>query len=644
MRLNKGTPVWVRAGCIWSALTIFLAMPPASTAAGSSRAIVAWGANGSGQCSVTPPNEDFVAVSGGSEHSLGLRSDGSISAWGDNTFGQCDVPSPNEGFVAVACGNWHSLALRVDGSIVAWGWNQHGQCNVPEPNANFISVAAGGWHSLGLRAGGTVAAWGWNNHGQCDVPAPNNGFIAIEGGADHSVALKENGSIVAWGDNAYGQCSVPSPNVGYIAITAGAEHCLGLKGDGSIVAWGRNDVGQCATPVPNTGFVAIAGGANHSIALRARGSVAVWGANQAGQSQTPVPNRGFCAVGAGALHTLGVQATHAFIAYETVPFAVRQVNLDSEEFVAAFRSRSWHPGGAGRYLAFDGRGDLWVTDNIPQAIQRMDGQGVAIETFPVDSPHNVGDIEYHPGKNRLFLITRPGPSGSLNRLVEIDPNNPAQQLTRLTWGNEFEACYISIDPSGNLAITSWTGGNAVRVYDANTFALLGAAPRPPGGGNLTGIAFLGDYFYVACNTYPTARIHKYRRSDNAYVGPVGPVFAYAIAGLEPASKQSLWMAHNFLVEEIDVGTGAILRALPDGGITSGGGHDIELGSYIPLRGDTNCSAIVDFDDIDPFVLALSGEDAYLAAYPDCDWLLADCNGDGTVDFDDIDSFVARLGL
>ncbi len=59
-------------------------------------------------------------------------------------------------------------------------------------------------------------------------------------------------------------------------------------------------------------------------------------------------------------------------------------------------------------------------------------------------------------------------------------------------------------------------------------------------------------------------------------------------------------------------------------------------------GDLNCDGAVDFDDISPFVTALSGESAYNAAYPDCEWLNADCNQDGTVDFDDISAFVALL--
>jgi len=68
----------------------------------------------------------------------------------------------------------------------------------------------------------------------------------------------------------------------------------------------------------------------------------------------------------------------------------------------------------------------------------------------------------------------------------------------------------------------------------------------------------------------------------------------------------------------------------------------EMGSCV-LTGDLDCDGDVDFDDINPFVLALSGEAAYYAAYPDCNWLNADCDTDGDVDFDDINPFVALLG-
>ena len=76
--------------------------------------------------------------------------------------------------------------------------------------------------------------------------------------------------------------------------------------------------------------------------------------------------------------------------------------------------------------------------------------------------------------------------------------------------------------------------------------------------------------------------------------------------------------------------------------------DIEIwgrapGQPIIPRGDTNCDGVINFDDIDGFVVALNGEAAYDAAYPECIWLSADCNNDGTVNFNDIEAFVTLIG-
>jgi hypothetical protein len=59
-------------------------------------------------------------------------------------------------------------------------------------------------------------------------------------------------------------------------------------------------------------------------------------------------------------------------------------------------------------------------------------------------------------------------------------------------------------------------------------------------------------------------------------------------------------------------------------------------------GDLDCNGIIEFDDINPFVLAISSPEAYQASYPNCRLLNGDCNGDGLVDFDDINPFVVLL--
>jgi hypothetical protein len=60
------------------------------------------------------------------------------------------------------------------------------------------------------------------------------------------------------------------------------------------------------------------------------------------------------------------------------------------------------------------------------------------------------------------------------------------------------------------------------------------------------------------------------------------------------------------------------------------------------NGDLNCDGLVNFDDINPFVLALSDPAGYPHAYPNCNIMYADCDNNGVVNFDDINPFVAIL--
>ncbi len=59
-------------------------------------------------------------------------------------------------------------------------------------------------------------------------------------------------------------------------------------------------------------------------------------------------------------------------------------------------------------------------------------------------------------------------------------------------------------------------------------------------------------------------------------------------------------------------------------------------------GDLNCDGLVNFTDINPFVLALTDPAGYGQAYPNCYIDRGDLNGDGRVDFNDINPFVERL--
>lgn len=100
------------------------------------------------------------------------------------------------GVVAVAGGRNHSLALRSDGTVVMWG--RDGQVSTPSGLTAVTAIAAGNDHSLARLADGTVVAWmatetagpnGLEESHQAVVPSDLTGVVAIAGGARHSLAV-----------------------------------------------------------------------------------------------------------------------------------------------------------------------------------------------------------------------------------------------------------------------------------------------------------------------------------------------------------------------------------------------------------------------------------------------------------------------
>jgi hypothetical protein len=77
-------------------------------------------------------------------------------------------------------------------------------------------------------------------------------------------------------------------------------------------------------------------------------------------------------------------------------------------------------------------------------------------------------------------------------------------------------------------------------------------------------------------------------------------------------------------------------------ITGNGGDIYTYALPIVVADDLNCDGLINFDDINPFLLALNNPAGYAAAYPFCNILNGDLNGDGVVNPDDIDLFVEVL--
>jgi alpha-tubulin suppressor-like RCC1 family protein len=395
--LTLGLAVAAGPGAVASALV----KPPCCRVPTHSAA-VGWGNNFVGELGngvnfqVASPNwtavtgltSGVVQVSGGSEASLALTSDGQVWAWGATNLGTgasglSDVPVlvPGlAGITQVAAGLNMDLALRSDGTVWAWGDNASGDLgdgsSAPSYTPVQVSgltgvtkiVSAGGW-SLALRSDGTVWSWGYNAAGQLgdgtaddsDVPVKVTGLshvTQIAAGGQDSMAVATNGlttqsTVYAWGGNGEGQLGdgtfrerpVPVPiggiNVpGVLGIAVGGDFAMVLGTDGTLWTWGENNYGQLgngSTLIGNvtqprevrgleSGIVQIAAGGLFALARQSDGSVWAWGQNGAGELGNGTTS-GIQGANPVPVQVTGLASVTQISAGQTFGLAIHQVQL-----------------------------------------------------------------------------------------------------------------------------------------------------------------------------------------------------------------------------------------------------------------------------------------------------------------------------
>ena len=132
----------------------------------------------------------------------------SAVGWGDNSLGATTPPADLAGLVAISGGYEFSLALKSNGSVVGWGYNDDGEAPPSGGPSGLVAISAGGYHSLGLQSDGTVVGWGANWYGQAAPPAGASNAVGVAAGYLHSVALKSDGTVVSWGYDSDGETNV----------------------------------------------------------------------------------------------------------------------------------------------------------------------------------------------------------------------------------------------------------------------------------------------------------------------------------------------------------------------------------------------------------------------------------------------------
>jgi alpha-tubulin suppressor-like RCC1 family protein len=260
-------------------------------------------------------SQTITKVSGGANHTLILKSDGTVWSFGRNNLGQLgdntttnssnpiQVHGPGNvgfltGIVDIAGGMSHSMALKNDGTVWCWGGNADGQIgdgtntqrNTPVQvkglgNTGFLSgvtaVSTSKRVSMALLSDSTIAVWGVNYAGQLadgGTTARNypervkgagfvgylTGVTKIRGNCCSCQALRNDGTVWMWGESQYGQLGRGFTS-GTPANPPAPVCAVGGCGNGNL-----------------TNIVEIGGGSYHMFAVNSSGELFAWGLGATG--------------------------------------------------------------------------------------------------------------------------------------------------------------------------------------------------------------------------------------------------------------------------------------------------------------------------------------------------------------------------
>jgi len=235
-----------------------------------------------------------VSIWGGAREVITLKSDGTVWTWGYNASGQLGIGTivdssiPVEvlgpggsghlsGIVAVMGGEQHNIALKSDGTVWTWGLNQEeqlGDGNTTNSSTpvqvsgltSIVKLGSRGYHSVAVKSDGTVWTWGSARYGALGngVDDSNNDYlvpievagvtnpIMVTSGYMFSIALMQDHTLMAWGNNAEGEIGdgtttnrltpVPVPGINQVVwVSAGWTHVVAIRADGTVWTWGANN-------------------------------------------------------------------------------------------------------------------------------------------------------------------------------------------------------------------------------------------------------------------------------------------------------------------------------------------------------------------------------------------------------------------
>ena len=217
-------------------------------------------------------------------HGLILASDGSLWTWGADFLGWPVLGLGNgihrttrlrrigsdTNWVSISAGTSHNIGIKSDGTTWIWGRGmapqlaRGGPISAPvlaTPGNDWKQAAAGGIHTIAIKKDGTLWGWGNNWAGSVGIASRTGSFVPVQIGSAtnwtkvwasglESLAMQSDGSLWYWGENpdpAFAQTTnqvfTPtrtSPDTNWVDVGFGLNTVFGIKSDGTLWAWGRH--------------------------------------------------------------------------------------------------------------------------------------------------------------------------------------------------------------------------------------------------------------------------------------------------------------------------------------------------------------------------------------------------------------------